>query len=167
MSTRSEQCHANTKNFFARIKGWFYKAFAVTEKWIDDHVVPILHFIEGVKAFIDNPLLQTTLESLIPGVTPATFTAVDRVFDEVIAGLQIEIDCKDSPDLLTKIKCVAEHLATLHPELKNALLARMAQWLTRLTAGDHQFTTSELDTIVQFAYAEWKHDALTPPAQAA
>jgi hypothetical protein len=168
MTPRTSTCHQQTIDFYARIKALFLRAYNITQEWLDDHVVQILQFVQGVKTVLDNPVLEGTIEALIPRVTPQTFAVIDTVFDKVIEGLQIEIACKSETDLLSKVKCVATYLSTLEPELKDALLSRMASWLTRLTAGDHQFTTAELDTIVQFCYAEIKHNSITPPiAQAA
>jgi len=148
-------CHETITGVFDHIRRFFDKTLP---GWIDKNVVPILHFVEGLK-FIENGVAPV-IEVLYPNISPELLNKINDVLTEICAALEIEINCSGTTtDLTERIQCIALHLSSLQPEHRNAIEIKLASWLTRATSGETVVTPDQIDAIVQFEYSHIKHDS--------
>lgn len=153
----TKDCKAKIMNFFKHVKDFFHKVFVGVEGFIDKYVVPALHFVEGLKAVVDNPAMDF-LTAAIPGnLDDKIVQALRDNLPKVIDILDLEIACKDVTDPAAKIQCYIDYLRGLSPEVRNALYHKTASLLTKLLAGEHVFTDSDIDALVQLSYSELRH----------
>jgi hypothetical protein len=165
---RNPDCHNRIQKFFQKVKDFFHRVFISVENFIDNHIVPILHFVEGLKAAVDNPAVDNFIEAILPGkVGEVLVNTLKENLGKVIDLLQIEAACKDATTLDDKIKCFIEHLRLLAPDHRDAIYHKIASILTRISAGEHVFTDSEIDTLVQFGYSQLKADHTAAAVNAA
>jgi len=147
------KCHQTITEVFDTIKRFFNKALP---DFIDNHVQPVLDFIEGLKMVTDAA--TPVLETLFPKIPPALLSDIDKYLGDICAALQIEIDCKGTTSTFEdRLQCIAAHLSTLDPELRHSLEIKLASWLVRVTSGAENISADQIDAIVQFSYSHYKH----------
>lgn len=151
-----EECRARSKDFFVKLKKFFIKAFDDAQNFIDNHIEPVLHFVQGLKAAVDSPAGDFVI-NLIPGkVDDAIVQALRTNLGEVITILQIRLDCSHEATNEDRIRCFIEHLRAQSPEMQSALYHRIASLLTRINKGEHTFTNAEIDAMIQLGYNNLK-----------
>lgn len=149
---KREECRKTSKDFFAKVRAFFIKAFDDAQTFLDNHVEPVLHFVQALKQVVDSPA-GDFIVNIIPGkIDDAVLGTLRGSLDQVIALLGIQLECSKEASSETRIRCFIEHLRGLTPEMQSAIYHKIASLLTRLNKGEHTFTDSEIDAMVQLAY---------------
>jgi hypothetical protein len=159
--SRTQACHDSLTRFFQRVRNIFTH---VIPQYLDAHISGVLTFVEGIKTIIANPTVEGVIDGLAPKIAPEIFNVILANIDKVLEFLGILDHCKNCTSNEEKLKCIADQLATVHPDLQRYLLHAIAVYLTRLTSGDETTTEAELNALVAFAENELQHQANAPAA---
>jgi hypothetical protein len=154
----NELCKARTKKFFDKVRTFFTKAFDGVQHFIENNIEPAIQFTKAIKAAVDSGAADIVAD-LIPGKWDDAVVAFLRAnLGTVIDLLQIQLVCGKQTTLEDKIACYLDYLRTCSPDMRDALYAKTASLLTRLSSDKHQFTDAEIDAMVQLTYTQLKHD---------
>jgi len=154
-------CHQTITEVFDTIKRFFNKTLP---GFIDDHVQPILDFVEGLKMVTEAA--TPVIENIFPNIPPTLLSTIDKYLSEICTALQIEVDCKgETSTFEDRLQCIAAHLYSLDPEMRRALEIKLASWLVRKTSGVANVSADQIDAIVQFSYSHYKHQNTPAPSE--
>lgn len=157
VQSRATECKLRIVRFLKRMQDLFASMVSGAEKMLDTAIPVILHFVQGLKMVIDNPAMDM-IDALIPSRIPAEVVAQLRAhLGTVIDLLQLQLECGHEATLEDKIACYLQYLRSCSPDLRDALYHKTASMLTHLMADKHQFTSAEIDTMVQLGYIKLKH----------
>jgi hypothetical protein len=157
IQSRALDCKERAKAFLVKMQIGFNALVAGTAKLLSELVPIALHFVQALKTVVDNPAMDI-IDALIPSKLPAEIVAQLRAhLGTVIDLLQLQLTCGKEATLEDKIACYLQYLRTCSPDMKDAIYHKTASLLTQLMAGKHQFTNSEVDTMVQLGYVQLKH----------
>lgn len=157
IQNRANDCKSRILKFLKRMQNLFTTMVTGAEKMLDTAIPVILHFVQGLKTVVDNPAMDI-IDALIPSRIPAEIVAQLRAhLGTVIDLLQLQLTCGHEATLEDKIACYLQYLRTCSPDLRDALYHKTASMLTQLMADKHQFTSAEIDTMVQLGYIKLKH----------
>lgn len=156
MSTRSETCKKNTRAFFERVRKFFKKVFTDVQDFVEKNIEPALEFVKALKVAVDSGAADI-VTAIIPGKWDDAAVAFLRAnLGKVIDILEIQLECGKEAELSDKIACYLQYLRNCSPEVRDALYAKTASLLTRLSDENKRFTNAEIDAMVQLTYTQLK-----------
>lgn len=138
------------KNFLKNIWDLFRQWYEVAGDFIKDHIHVAVVVTENIKNFVDNPVgdfLLTVVDDKVPGDLKEK---VKEVLPKVLLGLHIIDDCKDLEKEET-LKCVADHLKDLAPDIKNVVYHSLAVTLAERLS-DGQISFGDAVALVEWYY---------------
>lgn len=124
------------------------------DEYLDEHIDVALSVTTALKKFLISPVADI-LTAIIPGdmdnvIRQHLLVAVERAIDVLL----ISEKCRKQMDLGNKLLCLAEELQQRSPELRDALLHRLAS----LVAGE--LDGQRLKQSVYDLYTQAKYTAL-------
>ena len=142
-------------SIFTKIINLFKDIFSFLQKAIPEEVKDatekILDFTYNIKKVLNSDV-AATIETLIPADWPKEFKdKVLMAIDEVLPYLQIAGECNQANTIDEGVGCWIEFLKKQHPELRNAMLMKLAQLLLKKVAGEGM-KQSQNDLIAQAVY---------------
>lgn len=153
---KTPDCKTRTRNFFDKVRKFFIKAFNDVEDFIEQNIEPALHFVKALKVAVDSGAADV-VTGIIPGkIDDAIVQFLRSNLGTVIDIMQVQLECSKEATLEEKISCYLDYLRTCSPEVRDALYAKTASLLTRLSDNKKRFTNAEIDAMVQLTYTGLK-----------
>lgn len=147
------------KKFFLRIVTFFSLIIADLAGWVRDNAAPALHVTDAIKKMLDDPALDI--------VTALTATRIDDVFLDkardllhaAVSVLSATDTCMKKPTPEEQLACFIDRLRNYPPELRSAVLHKLASWIARNWSKENGLTEAEADAAIQLTYMKRKHDS--------
>lgn len=128
------------------------KALAQFDQFVDEHAETALKISTALKNVLTSPAADV-LTALIPGEADDIIRKhLVAALEQAIGVLTITEQCRQHTDLGERLKCFAQHLSAQSPELRDALLHKLASILTANLDG-RRLPAHLYDLYVQAKYA--------------
>lgn len=122
---------------------------------LERNIDTALHITTQLKQFLASPVADV-LTAIIPGnIDDIIRRQLIATLDKVIEGLFIADSCREFKSTADKLKCFALHLQQAEPQLKDAILQKMASLLAAELDGN-RLKQSLYDLYTQAKFAAGK-----------
>ena len=139
------------KNFKTKIKALINQF----NRFVNANVETALKVSSSLKSILDS-LPAQILTAIIPGdVDEAVRVKIVAALEKIVPALSIVDACKQYNDLEDKLKCFAEQLNKIAPELRDAILSKLAALLAS-ELDDQRLAQNLYDLYTQGKYSTSK-----------
>ncbi len=142
--------------FCSKFKAAIKKLLNQYDSYLEAHVESALSITTAIKKIIGSPVVDI-LTAIIPGnIDDVIKEQLRAALDKTILALSMVERCKASVDAETRLKCFVEQLSIAEPQLRDAILQKLASMLVGELDGQ-RFKQSIYDLFTQAGYTAVNH----------
>lgn len=143
-------------SIFTHIFSWVKNLFNAIPKEIREYASQSLEVTVNIRNFLNSPVADI-ITAIIPGTWDDSLKVMAvKYLSEAIPYLTIVDECKDATDEESMIKCWVDKLAEYQPEVRDALLFKLATLLTAKFDNNEALKQSFYALAVQAKYTHTK-----------
>jgi hypothetical protein len=132
------------------------------KKFIQDHAIPVINFLNVVKAIAYNPALDVAVLLTPFGWDDAALAWFRKAITTAAADMGIVLDCLNLETPEEVIKCISDHLGGLTDSQKADVLTGLARRMSKQKyqdAGGTKLTDADMNFALETAYMKVKNAA--------